>query len=180
LRVLEVIVMSANSWGRIIGAGMIALLVITGCSAVGNPTTVSSTTHSDQALAPTPSVVEPTLPVPSSAVLQPPPTVEPSCVRPANLGTKLVCDAAARATWYVVPNTTPDEVVAFYRATLPSNGWKIDTQSSDFDGKTPGSGGTRVINFCKKPAAWYGVVISNEVGSLHLSPGKLPDTDPCP
>lgn len=67
-----------------------------------------------------------------------------------------------------------------YQRTLPAAGWKIDAKTSDFEGKTLGTGGTRIINACMVPAVWRSVLIGDGTGGAELIVTALPDKDPCP
>ena len=80
---------------------------------------------------------------------------------------------------YVVPGSNSKDVLAFYQRALPAVGWKIDAKTSDFEGKTPGTGGTRIINVCMAPAVWRSVLIGDGTGGAEFLVMALPDTDPC-
>ncbi len=80
---------------------------------------------------------------------------------------------------YLVPGSNAKDLLAFYMRTLPAGGWRIDTTTSDPEGKHPGSGGARSLDVCMAPAVWRSVVFGDEASGTVLFVTALPDTDPC-
>jgi hypothetical protein len=82
---------------------------------------------------------------------------------------------------YVVPASV-DDVLAFYQASLPAQGWKIDQANSDPTGtKYPTDDNTRSFVFCSRPNNWRSVTFGDgpDPGSTNLYVSVLPDDDPC-
>ena len=164
------------------------VFVLSGCASNTTNTAPPPTAPPTQAPIKAAEPTKTTAPAPAQ------PTVAPAPAQPAALpdaGKPSQVDARIRvpseavrqdvsdSEKYLVPGSKAQDLLAFYQRTLPADGWKIDTKTSDLEGKSPGTGGIRTINVCAAPATWRAVLFNDESNGLVLIVMALPDTDPC-